>query len=196
MKIIFNIIKWIMIIVGIYILTSVRLEQGKMKANCHSRMATIIINPKANGFLTLSDNYEYTEGVFLNLKTSSALALFKENKIKLYVKNKGDWNQLKVKNTSQDLFYISRMHHGETRLIELKYEVNIENKSSNLIILEPYRIYCGMEFLQSIPKALLGLSLILLAFIGETIWFIIAFYRKRKTNEENSIESATSQQDI
>ncbi len=181
-----------MVITGIFILINVKFKQGEMTARIQSGMADIIIDPQTSAYLSIYDNYEDTNGVYLDLKTQSALSLFQENKIRLYVKEKGNWNQLKWDqvriNSNQNIFYIgpddNKFDEKSGRMIELKYEANLRDKNYDLITLQPHRIFCGMEFMQFIPRIVLGFALILVAFIGECFWFIIILFKKWKATKK------------
>ncbi len=197
MKIIFNIVKWGMITAGIFVLLNVKFKEGEMTARSQSKMAEVIIDPKTNGYFTIYDDYEYSEGVFLTLKNPSVWNLFRENKIRLYVKDEDKWSQLKITDSSprpvnmQDdapiPFFIKHADVGQNeltgKLVNMKYEAGLQDNNHVLIYLRPWRIFCGMEFVHLLPKLMLGFGLIIVAFIGEFIWWIVVLIKKWKTNK-------------
>jgi len=186
MKFIFNIVKWGMLAAGVIILSNVKFEQGGMTARSQSKMGNIVICPQTNGYLQICDNYEHSAGIYLCLKDKSLRPLFTGNKIRVYIKENGSWRQLEAEKGSGEIFFIPHHHYARGKelenIVDLKYEVHFKGKSPGLIVLQPSRIYCGMEFFRFIPGILLGISLIFAAFIGEWIWLIVGLFRKKKSS--------------
>jgi hypothetical protein len=163
-------------------------------------MADIIINTEnKTGFSSIYDNYENTEGIFFRLEKTEFFNLFRDGKIRFYVKNGENWQQLNCSNTHEDIFYISLhnnifslKNHDLGRLIDIKYESDLGKIKPELIRLHPYRIFCGMEFLHSLPKTVLSLALIVCALVIECISLAII---KIKT-PENKVQNLPQNNEI